>query len=90
MVLKRYEADRPPRSSEGATSSPRPTNTGVGGGGTKKSQRKVVVPHRLDCSKFMVPMGGKVSENAPGDVGKPPPERGNKVVLHQMTKSSRI
>lgn len=73
MVLKRYEAEMTPRSSEGATPSPKPTATGVGGGGTKKLQRKVVVPHRLDCSKFMVPMGGKVRENAPGDIWNSPP-----------------
>lgn len=43
MVLKRYEAEAPAASSPGAT---------------KKSKRKVIVPHRLDCSKFMAPAGG--------------------------------
>lgn len=63
MVLKRYEAEEmTPHSS--------PTSGGGGGGGSggwspgqpKKSDRKVIVPHRLDVSNFMAPSGGtKVS-----------------------------
>ena len=56
MVLKRYEAEAPsPRTATGAGAG------GVAGGGAaKKSRRKVIVPHRLDCSRFMAPTGEMV------------------------------
>lgn len=58
MVLKRYEAEGP--------------GTGAAAPGrTKKTKKEVVVPLRLDCSKFMTPAGGgKVRPRGDGVVGR--------------------
>ena len=60
MVLKRYETEE-------VTPNASPSSGGGGGGWSpgqaKKSDRKVIVPHRLDVSNFMAPSAGaKVSD----------------------------